>query len=47
MVNTVRTKGDWEARISNIKYSEALEIEKHENIKNWNNTRSYNWNNSI
>lgn len=33
MVNTVRAEENWEARFSNIKYSEALEIEKDENIK--------------
>ena len=33
MVNTVRNEGDWEARVSNIKYSEVLEIERDENIK--------------
>lgn len=34
MVNTIRNEGDWEARFSNIKYSEALQIEKNENIEN-------------
>lgn len=32
-INTIRSKGNWEAKFISIKYSDALEIEKNSNIK--------------